>query len=150
MKQQPDTSSTRGECFNQDVPSVAQLSSEIEMEERMKFFTAMTVIAVLTISSGLWARGNPKGSLAFNGKEAAKIHCFIKKTNLGPWGLTVTAENSSKHRIFDFLYSVHPSMKGAMTDCKAWMKAAEKKIKAEKKTKVSHGPNQSEGQSATR
>lgn len=108
----------------------------------------MSVIAILAISSGAWAKGMPKGSLAFNGKKAAKIHCFIKKTHRGPWDLTVTAENSSKLTIFDFLYSVHPRMEGVVSDCKAWMRAAEKKIKAEKKTKVSHGPNQSEAQSA--
>lgn len=100
----------------------------------MKVIVAGTIIMVLILTSVLWAKGVPKSSLAFNVKEANRIRCRISPSDLGGWNLTVLAQNSHKHLIMDFLYSVRKHMKASMQDCRTWMKAV-KEAKKEAWTK---------------
>lgn len=92
----------------------------------MKVLGVTMVIMVLTLPSVLWGKGVSKSSLDFAVKDSVKLRCEIDQHNHGPWYLRVVAEDSNKHSIFSYLYSVRKDVKASKQDCKAWIKAVNK------------------------
>ncbi len=101
----------------------------------MKVCKKAVIVMVLAFSSVLWAQGVSKASLNFAVNKAATLRCRIRQSSHGPWLLTVLARNTSRHIIFNYLYSVRPDVKKSMKECQAWMKAVKKKQKVAKRLK---------------